>query len=210
MIDNKQRAALKVSLFPIVLLIGLILGIGYFLLQGEITLPKLNRGPTIQRIEGFPTVIYSDREMEKERRVIRSEEELSEFLNYVDETGLLDVEEKINFDKNVVIAVSTDTKEEVGHRIKIDEVYEDKEENEILIQFNEIKPGDTCEPEYDRNIAVDMVILSNTDMEIDFEKITKVVECEDKDEDGDNNEGESTDDTDGVSQEEISENLDTK
>lgn len=192
MIDNKQRAALKVSLFPIVLLVGLILGIGYFLLQGEISLPKLNRGPTIQRIAGFPTVIYSDREMQKERRVIRSEEELNEFLNYVDETGLLDVKENVNFDKNVIVAVSTETNEEVDHGIKIDKVYEDKEKNEILIQFNEIKPGDSCKKEYDKNIAVDMVIISETEMDIEFEKITKVVECEDEkneeDEDITNNE----------------------
>jgi hypothetical protein len=185
--ENRQRAELKVSLFPIVILIGLILGIGYFLLQGEITLPKFNKGPTIQRIEGFPTVIYSDREMEKQRLVITSEEELNEFLNYVDETGLLDVEENINFEKNVVIAVSSDTNEEVGRKIKIDEVYEDKEENEILVEFVETKPGDSCEIEIDKNITVDMVILSKTDMEIDFEKITKVVECEDNDDDEEEN-----------------------
>jgi hypothetical protein len=178
--DKKQRASLKVSLFPVVLLTGLILGIGYFLLSEEISLPKFNKGPTIQRLEGFPTVIYSDRELEKERRVITNEQELSEFLNFIDETGLLDVKENINFEKNVVVAVSTDSNEEVGHKIKIDEVYEDKEENEILVQFEETKPGDSCEPEYDRNIAVDMVLLSKTDMEIDFEKITKVIECEEK------------------------------
>lgn len=181
MIEDKQRAALKVSLFPIVVLIGLIMGIGYFLLQGEISLPKLNRGPTIQRVEGFPTVIYSDREMEKERRVIRSEEELNNFLNYIDETGLLDVKEKINFQKNVVIAVTTDSDDKTGRKMKIDEVYEDKEENEILVKFDEIKPGDNCEQEIDRNIAVDMVILSETNMDISFEKVTKVIECEDGD-----------------------------
>jgi len=193
MIENKQRAALKVNLFPIVILIGLILGIGYFLLQGEIELPKFNKGPTIQRLEGFPTAIYSDREMEKERRVIKNEEELNEFLNYVDETGLLNVKENINFEKNVIIAISTDSNEEVGHTIKIDKVYEDKEENEILIQFEEKKPGDSCEPELDKNIAVDMVILSTTGREIDFEKVTKVIECEIKDDDEAKNENEDED-----------------
>ncbi|MBW6441565.1 hypothetical protein K0B04_01475 [Patescibacteria group bacterium] len=178
MIDDKQRASLKVSLIPLVILIGLILGAGYFLLQGEINLPKLNKGPTIQRIEGFPTVIYSDREMEKQRKVITNEQELNEFLNLVDETGLLSVKESINFDKNIVLAVASSTNDRVGHKIKIKSLYEDKEDRKILVEFEEMNPDGDCEMELDPNITVDMVMLSKTDWEIDFEKITKVLECE--------------------------------
>ncbi len=176
---NKQKASLKVSLIPLVILIGLILGAGYFLLQGEIKLPKFNKGPTIQRLGGFPTVIYGEKQMEKERIVITSEQELDEFLNLIDESGILNVKEDINFEKNVVLAVSSSTNDEVGCKIKIRRVYEDKEDEKIIVLFEEIRPGDSCEIEFDKNIAVDMVMLSKTDWEIDFEKVTKIVECED-------------------------------
>lgn len=188
MIDDKQRASLKVSLLPIIILIGLILGIGYFLLQGEVTLPKFNKGPTIQRMAGFPTVIYTDKIIEKQRKVITNEEDLNLFLNLVDETGLLTVKETINFEKSIVLAVATETNEEIGHKIKIRSVYEDKEENEILVEFEETDPDNDCKYELDKNIAVDMVILSKTDKEIDFEKITKVIQCPNTENDEDQKE----------------------
>ena len=188
MIDDKQRASLKISLLPIIILIGLILGIGYFLLQGEVTLPKFNKGPTIQRVAGFPTVIYTDKVIEKQRKVITNEEDLNLFLNLVDETGLLTVKETINFEKSIVLAVATETNEEIGHKIKIKSVYEDKEENEILVEFEETDPDNDCKYELDNNIAVDMVILSKTDKEIHFEKITKVIQCPNNENDGDQKE----------------------
>jgi len=40
-------------LIPLAIIILLILGIGYFLLQGEINLPKFNHGPTMRRLTGF-------------------------------------------------------------------------------------------------------------------------------------------------------------
>ena len=179
MIENKQRASLRVSLIPLVILVGLILGAGYFLLQGEISMPKFNKGPTIQRMVGFPTIIYIDEKMEKERRVITSEQELDEFLNLIDKSEILEVRESINFDKNIVLAVSSSTNETTGYEIKISKVYEDKEDQKIRVLFEEMKPGDTCtEEEMDINITVDMVILSKTDWEIDFERVLKTVECD--------------------------------
>ncbi len=198
MINDTQRASLKVSLIPIVILIGLIIGAGYFLLQGEINLPKFNKGPTIQRIEGFPTVIYTDNEMEKERKVITSEQELNEFLNQIDGTGLLTVREKINFEKSVVLAVVSGTNNDIGHKIKIRKVYEDKEENEIRVEFEETNPEDDCKMELDKNITVDMVILSGTGWDIEFDKITKVIECEEEDK----NDEEITDEAEGEVEEE--------
>lgn len=192
-IDDKQRASLRVSLIPIVVLIGLILGAGYFLLKGEITLPKLNKGPTIQRLGGFPTIIYTDKELDKQRKVITNEQELNEFLNLVDETGLLTVKEEINFEKSVVLAVASATNEETGHKIKIRSVYEDKEEQEILVEFEETDPDNDCEYELDKNIAVDMVVLSKTDYEINFEKITKVIQCPNEERDTQKESTESSD-----------------
>ncbi len=40
--------------------------------------------------------------------------------------------------------------------------------------------------EIDKNIAVDLVMLSKTDAKVDFEKVTKVIECEDSESDNEN------------------------
>jgi len=183
---NKQEAFLRVSLLPLLVLVALILGAGYFLLKDEIKLPSLGKKPTIQRLEGFPTVIYTDKQIEKTRKVITSEQELAEFLNLIDETGILTVKEKVDFEKNVVVAVSTETNEETGHKIKIRKVYEDKVKDKILIEFEEVNPEDDCKMEIDNNIAVDLVMLSKTDAKVDFEKVTKVIECEDSESDNEN------------------------
>jgi hypothetical protein len=175
---DKQNTTLNMSLVPLFLLIALILGAGYFLVQGEIKLPKFNRGPQIRRLEGFPTIVYTDRQLEKQREIIKSEEELNEFLNYVDESGLVTVKEKIDFDKEYVLGVSTETEKETGHRIKVRKVYEDKEDNTLLVHLEEIEAGDGCEIENDPNTAVDIVAISRTDRQIDFDRIKKVKNCD--------------------------------
>ena len=180
--NNKQKASLRISLLPIVILVGVILGVGYFLLKGEINLPKSDNTLTIQRIEGFPTVIYTDKVIEKQRRVIKNDQELTEFLNLIDETGLLTVKEQINFDKDMVLAVSTETNDETEHKLKIKKVYEDKKEKRLLVEVEETNPEEECQVEMDKNIAVDMVIVSKTDWEIKFEKITKAIQCDEKQE----------------------------
>lgn len=177
-IKNKQRAELRVSLIPLVILIGLILGAGYFLLQGEITLPKFNKGPTIRRLAGFPTVVNTDKVLEKQRWVVKSDTELNEFLNLVDSSGLLQLKDKVNFEKEFILAVSSGTNEESGHKIKIREVYEDTKSKKIIVQVEETELGDSCTKELSKNIAVDMVSLSKTDWQIKFDKIIKNEECD--------------------------------
>jgi hypothetical protein len=176
-IQHNQKAELKVSLIPLVILIGLILGAGYFLLQGEITLPKFNRGPTIKRLEGFPTIANVNQVIEKQRWVIKSEVELNEFLNLVDSSGLLQLKDKVNFEKDVIIAVSSGTNEETGNSIKIRKVYEDSKAKRIIVQVEETEQGDTCKKEPSRNVAIDMVSLSKTDWLIKFDKVIKNEEC---------------------------------
>jgi hypothetical protein len=175
--QHSQKAELKVSLIPLVILIGLILGAGYFLLQGEITLPKFNRGPTIKRLEGFPTVSNVNQVIDKQRRTITSESELNEFLNLVDSSGLIQLKDKMDFTKNIIIAVASGTNEETGHSIKIKKVYEDSKAKRIIVQVEETEQGDTCKKEPSRNVAIDMVSLSKTDWQIKFDKIIKNEEC---------------------------------
>jgi hypothetical protein len=174
---NKEQAMLRISLIPLVIIVALILGTGYFLMEGEIKLPKFKKGPQIRRMEGFPTVIYTDKPLDKSRHIITTEEQLNEFLNYVDDTGLLGLKENINFEREYLLAVSSETEDETDHEIKIRKVYEDKENRKLIVSIREREPGKNCDPEADSNVNVDIVAVSKTDWEIDFEKVKEVVEC---------------------------------
>jgi len=175
---TKQNTTLNMSLLPLAIIIILILGVGYFLLQGEIQLPKFNKGPQIGRLENFPTVVDTTKVVEKTRKVIRSEEELTEFLNSVDSNNQLTVKEKINWNKQVVIAITSATNDESGHKIKVGKVYENKAEKKLLIKVIETEMGDGCDVEKNQNISVDLVTLTKTDYEIDFERELRVEPCE--------------------------------
>lgn len=166
------------SLLPLIVLVVLIIGGGFLLFQEDIKLPKFNKGPQIRRLENFPQVVYSDQAIEKQRKIITSEDELNQFLNMVDPTGILQIKDKINFEKEVVIAVTTDTQNEMDHAIKIKKVYEDKEDMKLIIQIEEWEPGENCKPDRATNIPLDIATVSKSEWEIDFEKVKKVEDCE--------------------------------
>lgn len=168
------------SLIPLFIIILLIVGAGYFLMKGEIKLPKFLRGPQLHRVQGFPTVVYTQNIIEKQRKVIKSQQELDEFLKYVDSSGLLTVNEKINFDKDFVIAVSSETEEFTDNSIKIKKVYEDKKAQSLLISVRETVPGESCQPEVDKNVSVDIVTIDKTDWTIEFERIKEIQECKEQ------------------------------
>lgn len=180
--NNKQSTTLNISLIPLFILISLIIGAGFFLLQGEIELPKFDRGPKVRRIEGFPTVIYTDKEIEKQREVISNKEDLNEFLNFIDETGLLTLRENINFNKENLLAVATETNDETGVRLKIDKIYEDKEDQILIVTLEERVQGENCDLENDPNVAVDIAAISKTDWKIKFERVKKTIICEEPEE----------------------------
>jgi len=178
--NENQNAQLNVSLIPLAIIISLILGAGFFLLKDEINLPKFNRGPTMRRIEGLSSLVYvdDDFEIERQKKVIKSREELNEFLNTIDKSGLLEVKEDIDFDKEFVIAVNSGVHEETGHRTKIGRIYEDVTENRLLVLVEEKESGDSCDKDPDRNVTLDIVAVSNTDLRISFDRVKKVEECE--------------------------------
>jgi len=178
--NENQKAQLNVNLIPLVIIVGLILGAGYFLLKDEINLPKFNRGPTMRRLEGFSTLVYvdDDFEIERQKKVIKSREELSEFLNSIDKSGLLEVKDKIDFNREFVLAVNSEVHDTTGYRTKIDEIYEDKKEGRLIVLVEEKEPGETCEEDPDRNVTLDIVALSKTDLDITFDRVKKVEECE--------------------------------
>ena len=178
--NEKEKAQLNVSLIPLVIIVGLIFGAGYFLLKDEISLPKFNRGPTMRRLEGFSTLVYVDDDFEIERKklIIRNQEELSEFLNSIDKSGLLELKENIDFNKEMILAVNSSAHEETGHRTKIDRIYEDATESRLIVLVEEKEAGDTCDEDPDRNVTLDIVALSKTDLDITFDRVKKVEECE--------------------------------
>lgn len=162
---------------PLAIIILLVLGVGTFLLKDEIKLPNFNKEPTITRLAGFPTTLVTTKQLDKQREVITSNDQLNQFLNSIDESGLLKVQETINFDKDIVIAAVSGTNDVKGITEKIRKVYEDKAKRKLLVSVEESVPGDTCTPQPGMNIAVDIITLSKTDWNISFEKIKKTVEC---------------------------------
>lgn len=174
-----DKRKIYISLLPLFVIIALILGAGYFLLVDEIKLPKFNKGPQIRRIEGFPTTVFVEETaiVDKQRRVIKTEQGLDEFLNTVDKSGMLTMRDKINFEKEYVIAISTEVVKEDNHKVKVRKVYEDKATKTLLVSIVETFPGDNCTIEINPHIGVDLVAINKTDWIIDFERIKDADEC---------------------------------
>lgn len=167
----------KINLIPLFILVGLAVII-YFVFLSDSELFNLDRSPEVRRLNGFPTTAYTDVELEKQRRIITSEEELAEFLNYVDESGYLIVREDIDFNKEMLLGVSSGTEEMEGNGIKIRKLYEDRNSNTLLVSVRETEPGETCEIILNKNVAVDLVAINLTGMKIEFERLKQVEECD--------------------------------
>lgn len=169
--NNKMHKMSGLSALPLLIILGLIFGAGYFLLKGNIDLSFLEQSNKLEmeRLENFPTTVGVSENLDKQRVVIRSEDDLIDFLSYVDKSKALSVSEKIDFDKTMLIGVSTKTFDTGGYSIKIEKIYIDKEENKLLVSSMITKPGDNCITDQVLTSAVDLVAIDKTDMEIDFE-----------------------------------------
>ncbi len=178
----------QINLIPVIVLVLLILGAGYLLLRSDLKLPKIGESaPVVRRFNGFPTVAYTSKVAEKQRLIITSEEELNNFLNLVDSTGLLKLPETIDFNKQFVIAASTKTNATTGTTIKIRKVYQDKVAKKLQISVRQTVEDDTCEKDASTNIAVDLVAVNKLDdWEIDFDNEKMDVTCSKKSDDSDN------------------------
>lgn len=160
------------SLLPVVLLLALIVGTGYFLLKDDIKLPKFfSNEPQLRRLQDFPTVVSTTQTVEKQRTVIKSQEELIAFLKTVDPSGNLALGEKINFDQEYLVGVSAKTSTEGEVKLKIRKLYENKTAKELLVSIKETDPQGACVTTGESSIPVDLVAISKTDYTIDFEVI---------------------------------------
>lgn len=183
----------QMNLLPVALLILLIIGAGYLLLKGEVKLPDFfNTEPQVRRLNGFPTVLYTSEKLEKQRLVIKTQEDLQTFLQTVDKTGILQLQEKIDFSREYLLGVSSETVDFTGSTMKIRKVYQDKENKKLIVELRQILNDEECpDIEKDPNIAVDVVAINKTDWDIEFELVKDKKTCE-----KDDNSSESSSSTD--------------
>ncbi len=166
----------KINLIPVFIIVALLIGV-YLVFFSKADILDFNATPEVRRLNGFPTIVYTNKDMEKVREVITNQDDLAKFLNTVDESGYLIMRDTINFDKEMVLAVASSTNEYEGHEIKIKKIYENKEDNKIIVSVREIEPGESCEKIENKNIAVDLVTISDTTREIEFERVKEFAEC---------------------------------
>lgn len=166
------------NLLPIVVLVLIAFGTGYFLIKGDFKFPKFNRDPQIRRLNGFPTVVDVTTDVDKQREVIKSMDDFKKFLSYVDKSGLVTLREAINFDKEYLIAVSSTTQGEDGLGLRIKKVYEDRVNSSLLVSVEQTKNPDNCQPTPRKTALIDVVAISKTDKQIDFEIVKKTnIQC---------------------------------
>lgn len=179
--NNHEHKMAGVSALPLIIILGLIFGAGYFLLKGDVDLSSFFRDNTtleMRRLDGFPTVVPVSADREKVQSVIKSEEELIVFLAAVDETNNLSVGEKIDFEKEMLIGVATSAFSETGHSMKIRRIYTDRDSNSLLVSSTITQPGDNCVKAQEWNVAVEIVAVDKTDMPVDFETLRQTELCE--------------------------------
>ena len=172
-----KSSVLYISFLPIIILVVLVLGIGYFLTEGDIELPFGGDGIGSRSLKGFPALVLTSNTLEKQRLVVRSQEELDAFLSTVDSSGQLTLNDKVNFNREYVLAVASETLETDGYKIKVDNITDYPEENKIVVTILLTEPGETCVTEAATQVAVDLVAIKKTDKNIDFERFKKTEEC---------------------------------
>lgn len=149
-------------------------------MKDDIDLSKIfNREPQVRRLDGFPTVINTNQVIDKQRMLIKTQAELETFLKTIDPTGITTLPEKIDFEKEYLIGVSTKTLNNTGTSLKVRKLYEDKEDKKLLASIKQEVPNEKCPVNPQLNIVADLVAISKTDFAIDYELIKEIqAECE--------------------------------
>lgn len=172
------------NIIPVILIFVLILGAGYLLLKDTLKLPWFRDDDTIEitRMEGFPRAWVTDKEVKKIRQVIENEAELQEFFAYADmtsdQTSLNNILSQVDFTKEFIIGVTSDTQEETEGLLRIKRVEIDKVEKKLAVNLIQYEPDTTCVPEIKKNILVDIVKIERSDNEIDFDVVKQNRSCD--------------------------------
>lgn len=172
------------NILPLIIIFLLIGGAGYFLFGQDIKFPSREDSLTkIIRVEGFPHRISVNEEREKERVVITSEEELTNFMTKIDPEGQITLREDFNFKKNVLIVSSTETLEGTLNKYKIKRIVKDTKSKSLVVEQEITVPMEECpektseEDTAKKSIFVDLIQLNKTDWEIEFELVKKTLPC---------------------------------
>ncbi len=180
---TKSKAS-TANFLPIIAIAILIAAAGFLLTKDDLELPWMPSDKvTATHLVNFPREVPTLQELEKDRKVLKSQDELNNYLKTIDPTGSTRVEEDIDFNRYFVVAANTETLIEDGYKMKIRRIYEDKEENELKVMILLTEPGDTCETQEVTNVVVDMVKVKKTDMNFSFGREKQTKECGDKEPD---------------------------
>ena len=165
-------------LIPVAIVVVLVLILGFVLLRDSILdLFKPNKNALI-RIEGFPKEVESTKKIDKNRTIVRSEQEFKDLMK-----KLFDDENKIqmpqnDFEKNDLYVVNTELNDTRGFRLKIRNIFKDEEKNRFDSVLERQKPGKTCINEEVSNVALDIVKVEKNITNIDAERVDKIIDCE--------------------------------
>lgn len=180
---TKEGKKNNINLIPVLLLVAVIAVAGYLLLKDTINLPWTKKGDSIEvtRIEGFPKTIETEKDLKKQRLIIKSKEELKGFLDYLDikdENFYESVLSQVNFDQRYLIGVSSDLQEETEGMYRIKRVLNDKQDASLKVVVIQYKPDITCAPQIKNNVLADLVIISKTDLAVSFDVVKETKRCD--------------------------------
>lgn len=176
---TKSKAS-TANFLPIIAIAILIAAAGFLLTKDDLELPWMPSDKvSATHLINFPREVPTLQELEKDRKVLKSQDELNNYLKTIDPTGSTRVDEDIDFNRYFVVAANTETLTEDGYKMKIRRIYEDKEENELKVMILLTEPGDTCETQEVTNVVVDMVKVKKTDMNFSFGREKQTKECGD-------------------------------
>ena len=177
------------NFLPIIAIVILITAAGFLLTKEDIDLPwKPSNKVTATHLVNFPREVPTLQELKKDRKVLKSQDELNNYLKTIDPTGSTRIEEEIDFNRYFVVAANTETLTRDGYKMKIRRIYQDKEANELKVMLLLTEPGETCETQEVTNVVVDMVKVRKTDMKFSFGREKQIKECGDKEPDSENKE----------------------
>ena len=169
---------------PLIILLGLLVGAGYFLLQGDVKLPFLNDDDAVEvrRLDSYPAKVTlpASEEKDKTEMIIKSEDELVTFLAAADPASTLTLNEKIDFDREYLIGTTSKTLKTSGYEFKTRRVYEDKEKQELTVSSLMRQPADDCIVNEEFSMFVDLIAISKTNKTVNFETVTETYTCSDE------------------------------
>lgn len=164
-------------LIPVVVIIVLIAVLGIVLMKENLLDIFDTSKNALTRIETYPKIIKSSKNVERQREVISSKTEFDALASKILDNPNDLAFPQVNFDNEKLLVVTTQKNETTGYTIKIKSVKKNEAEKklEVLIQLN--KPGESCVNSEEPNIAVDIVKISKDSGDISFDKEERTIEC---------------------------------